>query len=175
MAGFTGALPIIRAAEVGFERARGSLGRIIGAAAIIDALSFGSLIAVCCQGYISELANGRTVTLALSKLVGLRRQRLIHASRPGIGSLGLIDFSLDRSLSRSAQRLMMRSGSGANHISHGFMAFAGTQCAVDSPLQQPGEGDGVPPVRLRAITRLPRNPRWSNHSAFVAEPSDHRI
>jgi hypothetical protein len=44
-------------------------------------VSIGPLIAVCCQAYISELANGKVVALAPSELVRVAetvRARLIH-------------------------------------------------------------------------------------------------
>lgn len=46
------------------------------------AVSFGPLIAVCCQAHIFELSNGKVVAPAPSELVGVAetaRARLIHA------------------------------------------------------------------------------------------------
>jgi hypothetical protein len=56
--------------------------------AIIDnlKLSFGPLIAVCCQAYISQLAHGTVVVLAPSELVRVAetaRARLILALPAG--------------------------------------------------------------------------------------------
>jgi hypothetical protein len=51
-----------------------------------DSVSFGPLIAVCCQAYISELAHGTVVVLAPSELVRVAetaRARLIVPCRPG--------------------------------------------------------------------------------------------
>ncbi len=89
-------------------------------------MSFGPLIAVCCQAYISELAHGTVVVLAPSELVRVAetaRARLACPVGQGIRSPGLVDvFARVMVLSEVAQRLMMMSGSDALNVCSGVQS-----------------------------------------------------
>jgi hypothetical protein len=106
-----------------------------------SSMSFGPLIAVCCQAYISELAHGTVVVLAPSELVRVAetaRARLTCPVGQGIRSPGLVDvFAEVMVLSEVAQRLMMMSGSDASTCS-------GVQSSRHQPNER-GRHNTVPP------------------------------